>query len=283
LENELKILTNLAKKYELFGFFLLANLFSWVVGISLALEAQGKGNAEAQGKGNAAIPFSMHYLYAFGPTIAAIIMTWLLSGAEGIKELFGRILKWRVKLIWWVIAFSPLWLFGLIVIVQQIITGEWLDLSLLGQVNFLPQLNLGVALVLWVLTFGLGEEIGWRGYALPRMQKNRSAMSATLILTVLWALWHWPMFFYVLDISIVFGWLISLTAGTIVFTWLYNSSQGSVLMLILWHGCFDFITASKAGEGLAAIIMSAIVMAWALVVVFVYKPARLSSEAKHTL
>jgi membrane protease YdiL (CAAX protease family) len=275
LENELKTLTNLAKKYELFGFFLLANLFSWVVGISLALEAQGKGNA--------AIPFSMHYLYAFGPTIAAIIMTWLLSGAEGIKELFGRILKWRVKLIWWVIAFSPLWLFGLIVIVQQIITGEWLDLSLLGQVNFLPQLNLGVALVLWVLTFGLGEEIGWRGYALPRMQKNRSAMSATLILTVLWALWHWPMFFYVLDISIVFGWLISLTAGTIVFTWLYNSSQGSVLMLILWHGCFDFITASKAGEGLAAIIMSAIVMAWALVVVFVYKPARLSSEAKHTL
>jgi membrane protease YdiL (CAAX protease family) len=271
----MKTIKNSAKKHELFGFFLLAYLFSWVVGITLALEAQGNGDP--------VIPFSMHYLYAFGPTIAAIIMTWLLSGAEGIRELLGRILKWRVKLIWWVVAFSPLWLYGLIVIVQRIITGEWLDFSLLGQVNFLPQLNLGVALFLWVLTFGLGEEIGWRGYALPRMQKNRSAMSATLILAVLWAVWHWPLFFYVLDISIVIGWLIGLIAGTIVFTWLYNSSQGSVLLIILWHGFFDFITASKAGEGLAAIIMSAIVMTWALVVVFVYKPARLSSEEKHVL
>ncbi|UCF60578.1 MAG: CPBP family intramembrane metalloprotease [Anaerolineaceae bacterium] len=271
----MKTITNLAKKYELFGFFLLANLFSWVLGITLALEAQGQVEV--------VIPFSMHYLYAFGPTIAAFIMTWLVSGAEGLKELLGRILQWRVKWIWWVVAFSPLWLYGLIVIGQRFITGEWVDLSLLGQVNFLPQLNLGVALLLWILTFGLGEEIGWRGYALPRMQKNRSALSATLILAVLWALWHWPLFFYVLDISIVIGWLFGLIAGTFVFTWLYNSSQGSVLMIILWHGCFDFITASKAGEGSAAIIMSAIVMVWAVVVVFVYKPARLSSEEKQVL
>lgn len=266
---------NLAKKYELTVFFLLANLLSWIPGISLALEAQGEGDA--------LIPFSLHYLYAFGPTLAAILMTWLSSGAEGIRELFDRVFKWRVKLTWWIVAFSPLWLFGLIVVGQRVITDEWLDFRLLGQVNFLPQLNLVVAMFLWVLTFGLGEEIGWRGYALPRIQKNRSALSATLILAVLWALWHWPMFFYVLDRSILFGWLISLVAGTIVFTWLYNSSKGSVLMVILWHGFFDFITASKAGEGSAAIIMSAIVMVWAFVLVFVYKPARLSSEEKHVI
>ncbi len=271
----MKTVTELAKKHELLGFFLLANILSWIVGISLALAAQGKGESF--------IPFSMHYLYAYGPMLASLIMTWLVSGTEGIKELFSRIFKWQVKPIWWLVAFSPLWLFGLIVIVQRMITNEWPDISLLGQVNFLPQLNIGAAVILWVLTFGLGEEIGWRGYALPRLQKNRSAISASLILTVLWAFWHWPMFFYVLDISIIIGWLISLTAGTIVFTWLYNSSHGSVLMLILWHGFFDFITASKAGEGLAAIILSAIVMTWAVVVVFIYKPARLSSEEKHIL
>jgi hypothetical protein len=54
-------------------------------------------------------------------------------------------------------------------------------------------------------------------------------------------------------------------------------------MIILWHGFFDFITASKDGEGLAAIILSAIVMALALIVVIVFKPARLSSEEKHVL
>jgi membrane protease YdiL (CAAX protease family) len=264
-----------AKKHELLGFFILANLLSWIVGIPLALEAQGIGKAF--------IPFSMHYLYAFGPALAAVIMTLLTSGWQGIKELFGRVFKWRIKSTWWVVAFSPLWLFGLIVIIQRLITNEWLDLNLLGQVKFLPQLNIFAALFLWVLTFGLGEEIGWRGYALPRMQKDRSALSASLILTVLWAIWHWPMFFYVLDFSFIVGWLISLAAGTIVFTWIYNSSQGSVLMLILWHGFFDFITASKAGEGLAAIILSALVMTWAVIVIFVYKPKNLSTEEKHVV
>jgi hypothetical protein len=91
------------------------------------------------------------------------------------------------------------------------------------------------------------------------------------------------MFFYVLDPAILAGWLFGLAAGTIVFTWLYNSSQGSVLMIILWHGCFDFITASKAGEGIAAIIMSVIVMVWAVLLVILYKPARLSPEAKQVL
>jgi len=91
------------------------------------------------------------------------------------------------------------------------------------------------------------------------------------------------MFFYILDNSILAGWLISLAAGTIFFTWLYNSSRGRVLMLILWHGFFDFITASKAGEGSAAIILSIIVMIWAVVVILVYKPTELSSAGKHTL
>lgn len=271
----MKRIKDLAKRYQLSGFFVLANLFSWALGIPLALEALGVVDV--------AVPFSMHYLYAFGPTLAALIMTWLLNGGAGLRELFGRVLKWRVKWIWWVAAFSPLWLFGLIVIGKWIITGQWLDLRLLGQVNFLPQLNLGVALLLWVSTFGLGEEIGWRGYALPRLQRNRSARSASVILWALWALWHWPMFFYVLEPAILIMWLISLGAGTIVFTWLYNSSRGSVLMVILWHGFFDFITASKAGEGIEAIIMSAVVIAWALVVTRIYEPDKVSTEEKHVL
>lgn len=268
-------ISGFAKKYELPGFFLLANLFSWALGILLALQAIGWCEP--------VFPFSMHYLYAFGPTLAALMMTGLVDGAEGMRELFGRISRWRVGWAWWVVAFSPLWLYGLIVIAQGAITGAWTDLTLLGQVKFLPQLKIGVAIILWVLTYGLGEEIGWRGYALPRMQRSHSALSATLLLSALWAIWHWPLFFYVLDIAILPMWLIGLAAGTIVFTWLYNSSGGSVLMIILWHGFYDFITASKAGEGLGAIILSAIVMVWAVLVVLLYKPARLSPGEKHVI
>jgi len=271
----MKSIRRFVKRNDLLVFFILANLLSWAVGIPLALEAQGMGKS--------LLPFSMHYLYAFGPALGAIITSGLVGGGDGIRDLFARVLNWRVKFIWWVVAFSPLWLFGLIVLLQGFITEEWLDLKLLGQVNFLPQLDIFAALILWVLTFGLGEEIGWRGYALPRLQKDRSAMAATLILAICWAIWHWPMFFYVLDRSILAGWLFSLLAGTIVFTWLYNSSGGSVLMLILWHGFFDFITASKAGEGPAAIILSVMVMVWAVVVILIYKPAELSQTGKNTM
>lgn len=96
----MKTMLKIVKRNDLLVFFILANLLSWTVGIPLALEAQRKGRA--------VVPYSMHYLYAFGPALAAIIVAGLGSGVEGIRELFGRVLKWRVNLNWWVVAFSPL-------------------------------------------------------------------------------------------------------------------------------------------------------------------------------
>ncbi|MDZ7336120.1 MAG: CPBP family intramembrane metalloprotease [candidate division KSB1 bacterium] len=93
---------------------------------------------------------------------------------------------------------------------------------------------------LWLLTYGIGEETGWRGYALPRLQKNHSALSATVILWVFWALWHLSAFFYLYDPTIVIGFLLGVLAGAIVFTWLYNSTGGSILMVTLLHGVFNF-------------------------------------------
>ena len=271
-ENEkVRALSAWAKKNSLLGYFLLAYGISWAIGIPPAIAAQGENQRS--------LPFFIHYLYAYGPMLSAIIMAWLTDGRSGLRELFARILKWRVRPVWWFVAFSPLGLFAVVAIVQRFIQGTWMDFGLLGQVNFLPNLGVG-ALLLWILTFGFGEEIGWRGYALPRLQKNRSALSATLILSAFWALWHVPQFFYLFDVAILVGWLFGLTAGSIVLTWLYNSAGGSILMVALWHGTFNFITASKAGEGILAAVLSTLVMVWAVVVVIPYKPANLSHEEK---
>jgi membrane protease YdiL (CAAX protease family) len=182
-------------------------------------------------EGDVPIPFSLHYLAAYGPMLAAIVVTWLTDGRDGL-------------------------------------------------IDFLPNLGLG-ALLLWILTFGIGEEIGWRGYALPGLQQGRSALSATVILWAMWALWHVPMFFYLYDVTIVVGFLLGLLAGAITFTWLYNGTGGSILMVAVWHGAFNFTTGCVACKtGVTAAVLSTLVMVWAVVVVILFKPATLSRTDK---
>ena len=119
---------------------------------------------------------------------------------------------------------------------------------------------------------------------LPEARRNRiyslSKRIVTLSKVFFWALWHLPQFFYLFDTSIAIGWVIGLFAGAIVFTWLFNSAEGSILIVAIWHGCFNYISASNAGNGLLATVVSTIVMIWAVVVVFVYKPKTLSSKDK---
>jgi membrane protease YdiL (CAAX protease family) len=211
--------------------------------------------------------------------LSALILTWISEGRSGLRDIGSRIAMWNVRPIWWIVALSPLVLGFAVALILNMITGSEIRLSALGEVQFLPPLGIG-ALVLWILTFGIGEEIGWRGYALPRLQVGRSALFATIILSIVWALWHLPAFFYLFDPAIAIGWGIGLFAGAIVFTWLFNSSGGSILIVAIWHGCFNFITSSDAGNGMLAAVVSTIVMVWAVVVVVIFKPATLSHTNK---
>jgi len=268
-------ITNWTKKHPLLAFFLLAYALSWMVEIPLALEAQGVIQS--------GIPFAMHYLAAYGPMFSALILTWVTGGSQGLRELFGRMTRWRVSPGWWLVAIVPLGLYLAVAAALWLIQGIPVDVVAMGQVDFLPAIGLA-ALPMWILTFGIGEETGWRGFALPRLQEGRSALHATIILWVFWALWHLPLFFYSYEISILPGFLIGLLAGAIVFTWLYNSTDGSILMVALWHGAFNFTTACVTCKtSVNAAVISTLVMMWAVVVVLHFKPARLSHAAEQVI
>lgn len=256
---------------NLVAYFILAFAISWGIEIPLALAKQGMIQP--------LFPQWVHYFMAYGPMLAALIVTGATQGQQGIKELWGRITKWRVGGIWWLAALFPLIAGFVLGLAMNFLTDNKISLSELGVVPFLPPLGIG-ALFLWILTSGIGEEIGWRGYALPRLQKNHNALTSTVILTIFWALWHLPLFFYLFDPTIAFGWIIALFAGALVFTWLLNSADGSILIVAIFHGCFNYISASNAGNGLLAMVISIMVMIWAVVVVLVYKPKTLSSKAK---
>lgn len=179
---------DLLKRNPLIPYFILAIVFSWSIYIPLVFVRQGWTDAQ--------IPYSIHYFASFGPMLAAIIVTALTAGKDGSSDLWSRITKWRVD--WKYAAFavlSPVAIFALCMPVIRLIKGEWPDLRLLGQANYLPYLGIWV-LPIWLITFGFGEEIGWRGFALPRLQKMMSVSKATLVLGSFWILWHVPSFFY---------------------------------------------------------------------------------------
>lgn len=232
------------------------------------------------------VPYALYYLGSFGPLVAALLVTALTEGRAGLRNLLGRIVKWRVEFRYYAFAvLAPVALFLLAVLVNRAITGTWSDFSLLGQPDYLPNLGpLGV-LGLWLLTYGLGEETGWRGFALPHLQKDRSAASATLILALLWAGWHLPAFFF-RDTYIELGLLgfpmfaFMMIFSTMAFTWLYNCTQGSVFIVILFHAVFNWLSVSEAGGQFAASIMSAPIVLWALYVARRYGQENAAPVAK---
>jgi membrane protease YdiL (CAAX protease family) len=263
------------ERHPLVAFTLMAYGLSWSVQIPLALQAQGLLATR--------IPFSLHYLTGFGPLLSAFILTWWISGEKGLRDLLDRLTKWRVGLKWWLIAISPLMALILLLPGTRLLGCDSPSVSQMGQIDHFPSIGLG-ALALWLATFGLGEETGWRGFALPRLQRGRSALVATVILWAIWLVWHLPLFFYMYDAAVLPGLLLGLLAGAIVFTWIYNSTGGSLLMTVVWHGTFNYTTAcSTCKTGSTAAVISALIMVWAVLVVLIYKPATLSSQEKSLL
>jgi membrane protease YdiL (CAAX protease family) len=258
------------RKHTLVIYFILSYAVTWSFQVPLALSTRGL--IEAQ------IPMPIHYLGAFGPMTAALVVTALTEGTAGIRALTSRWFRWRVGGRYYAFAIlAPIALFALAVLVNRFTSGAWPDLSLLGEADYLPYLGPAGALLLWLLTYGLGEETGWRGYALPHLQQTRSAASATLILALLWAFWHLPAFFY-RDTYVQMGplgfpmFLVSITFATMVFTWLYNGTGGSLLLVISFHALFNWLSVSEAGGDSVGIIMSVPVILWALYIVRRYGP-----------
>jgi len=258
------------KNRSLVIYFILAYAISWAFMLPVALSTRGIIKAN--------VPHALYYLASFGPALSALIVTGLTEGRVGLRSLLSRLLKWRVPFRYYAFAvFAPIALFGLAVLANRVIAGPWPDLSLLGQIDYMPYLGIPGVLGLWLLTYGLGEEIGWRGFALPHLQRSRSAANAAVLLGLMWACWHLPAFFF-RDTYVEMGlpgfamFVVSIAFASVVFAWLYNSTGGSLLLVILFHVFFNWLSVSEAGGQFVAILMSAPVVAWAIYVVRRYGP-----------
>lgn len=256
-------------------FFGLAYLFSWSAYIPLALQARGVLSG---------IPPWVHLLGAFGPALSALVVTALTTGRAGLRELLGRLGRWRTG--WGYMGFallSPLAIYLAVAVGLGVINGDWSAIGQYGRVAEIPGLGGLAGWLVWILTFGLGEETGWRGFALPRLQKRFSARTASLILGAFWACWHIPAFFYNYEPSLmsILAFTIGILSGSALLAWLYNSTGGSLLACVLWHGSYN--AAASGGIPAIAIVETAFVIAAVIWIGNRYGPELLSGQPKQAI
>ena len=207
--------------------FILAMLFGTVVSLAIA---------------TGLLPPAASQLGALSSSLAAIILVVVEGRKGGLRELLSRFLIWRVGLQWWAIALffvaipsvAALYLFDLL-------GGPAVDWSGLP-----PLVTIVPSFILLTIAAGIGEEFGWRGFLLPRLQTRHNALVSSLIIGGMWAIWHIPLFFiegFQHDLQSQAGLLPAILAfsafviaSSIWFTWIFNNTRGSVLLAAVMHG-----------------------------------------------
>jgi len=209
---------------------------------------------------------AVHTVGLFGPTAAALIMSGRLYGRRGVGDLVIRIARWRVGVGWYLFAlFSTLGI-GLGAIGVHALVG-----------GATPPTNLHVVFA-QVISAGLPEEYGWRGFALPHLLKRRSALGSSLIIAILWVLWHIPISPILNDTSFLGLFLLEVIPLTILFSWLYINSHGSILLVVLFHLASNAVVEVLNIPGSLSLWAIYVGMNWLLVVSIAarYGVARLS-------
>jgi CAAX protease family protein len=178
----------------------------------------------------------------FGPLVAAVVLSARDGGRDGLRPLLGRVVRWRVPPAWYGVALlGPLALTLAAISLHVALGGRTPDLTSLA--GSLPTVLL---VSVYMLVFvALGEEVGWRGYALPALQARHGALASSVILGIVWALWHLPQFFnpatLYSDLPFVL-FLAYLVPFAVLITWVFNSAGGSVLIVMLVHAVMNAST-----------------------------------------
>jgi len=202
------------------------------------------------------------HLGAYSPSLVALWLTARAEGGSGVRALLGRILQWRVPARWYLFAVGYIPVIKLTAaLVQRVATGAWPRLG--SEAWYL----IPVA-VAFSTPFQAGEEIGWRGYALPRLAARFGLARASILLGVIWACWHLPQFF--IPEADTFGqsffvYVLQVTALSVAMAWLYARTNGSLLLVMLLHSAVnnakDIVPSALPGAN-STFGLSASLVAW---------------------
>lgn len=224
-------------------------------------------------------------LAVWGPTLSAFLLTGLINGKAGLRDLLSHLVRWRVGVQWYAFVLLS-W--------PAIILAALALLVLLGgtvpnTIHLTPWYSLPLQFVivfpLYLFVGGpLGEEAGWRGYALPRLLAHRSALFSSLLVGMIWAVWHVPLFWIPGTGSgyglVDFTWFFLLMSGWgVLLGWVYMNTRGSLLLCVLYHAAGNTMTSAVlpvGGHDSLMMLVTALTWVVVIIVVIVAGPAHLS-------
>jgi membrane protease YdiL (CAAX protease family) len=227
------------RRHPLFSFFSMAYAFSWIIFLPYVLSEWHvlPGTSDYQ---------LFYFLHTFGPAVSAYIMSRIMEGKEGWSGIRKRIRQVRAGWFWY--------LFILLGIPVVILLGILVLPGAAKSFQGLPRYFLVRYPILFVAIFfgggPLGEEIGWRGFALPRMQSRYGPWRATMLIGVLWTFWHLEDFLtasqgggpgtglysFYFHLPVFF---LQVMALSVIMTWVFNHTRGSIFIAILLHASYD--------------------------------------------
>ena len=227
------------------------------------------------------LPFEPILIYAsWTPNIAAfLVLGVILREKGGIRNLVSGWGKWRVGMRWYLAALSPLF-------IALLAAGVFI---VLGGSPIAPEQPIGspllMSLFVSLITGATGEELGWRGFLLPRLQQRFNALISSLIVGVIWAIWHLPLWFipgYGWDVIPYWAFALGAISTSVIFTWVLNNTVGSLVMASIIHlmmnfgmsvvGILGLIPSPRDGWMIASILFAI----YAVMIVMIAGPSRLS-------
>jgi hypothetical protein len=201
------------------------------------------GTVPSLGVATGLLPPAASQLGALSSSLAAIVLVLVEGRKGGLRELLRRFLIWRVGIQWWAFAL----LFAIIPSVAALYLFDLLGGPPVDWSRLPPLYAVVPMFLMLTIAAGMGEEFGWRGFLLPRLQTRHNALVSALIVGVVWAIWHIPLFFikgtsqYDMQsqgglLPAILGYSAFVIVSSIQFAWVFNNTKGSVLLAAVMHG-----------------------------------------------
>ena len=227
--------SNWITRYQILLFFLLTLAISWTIWIPATI-------AKLHGETTIVAPEGLvGGIARWTPGFVAILLSFLVFGKIGIGKLFQAIKIWRVGLFWYIFAlFFQIIIFYLGMAVDALVGNLYEVTSPLISVYGSQAVLMAPIVILFAFPGAFAEELGWRGYVLPRLQNNLNALLSSIVVGIFWGAWHIPLLIYFGDLGATdfAGYLLAVVnfiPVAILYTWIYNNTKGSLLLVTLFH------------------------------------------------